>query len=355
MPDLETSLSYCTYCPKLCRHACPVALVDARETVTPQTLMATLSLLRSRRVDDPQQAAAMLYSCTGCLACTTVCLHHVMPGKHLLEARAEVRRAGWGHPALGRLAEEVRRAAVEMSRASRQAVASNRVRAEAQVAYFPGCEKPEASAISLALFDRIGAEYVGVADVSLGCGGYPLLAAGFNEEFRAHAEELAGQLQGYARVVVACPSCAWVLKTVYPAHGIEVRPEVLHLVEFLEQFAERLPVRKVRSEAFYHDPCYLGRHLGIYEPPRRLLRKAVSQVREFSRNRDMAECCGGGGVLPRTSPRLASAIAAHRRVEVLEAGVKLVVTSCPTCKRQLAGDGIEVRDLVEVLEEATRP
>ena len=49
MPGLETSLTYCTYCPKLCRHTCPVSNATARETLTPQTKMATMRLLRIGR------------------------------------------------------------------------------------------------------------------------------------------------------------------------------------------------------------------------------------------------------------------------------------------------------------------
>jgi Fe-S oxidoreductase len=134
---------------------------------------------------------------------------------------------------------------------------------------------------------------------------------------------------------------------------------VLHPAEFLDTLRERLPLPRAQKEdargtAFYHDPCYLGRHSGVYEAPRRLLQAARMEVREFSRNQAEGECSGGGGVLPITAPATARAVAEHRLEEVREAGLETVVTACGTCKRQLGQSGVVVRDIIEILEEATR-
>ena len=228
--------------------------------------------------------------------------------------------------------------------------------AEAQVAFFPGCDAPELAPTMLTLCDRIGAEYVSIAAGEHGCGGYPLLAAGQLDAFRLHAERMARQLAGYARVVVHCPSCAWAMRTQYRAFGVPLAPVVEHTSEFLEGYIERLPIANKRGVAFYHDPCYLGRWLGVYDAPRRLAARAVEEVREFSRARNEAECSGGGGLLPTTMPATARAIAEHRLEEVREAKVSTVVTACPTCKRQLERDDVQAIDLIELLAEAvTRP
>src|SRR5262245_11540807 len=107
MPDLERSLSYCTFCPKLCRHTCPVSNAEARETLTPQTKMATMRLYRTGRVAEPA-AVEPLYGCTGCGACTEACKHHVTPGRHLFTGRADAEARGDGHPALAGLDARVR-------------------------------------------------------------------------------------------------------------------------------------------------------------------------------------------------------------------------------------------------------
>ena len=205
----------------------------------------------------------------------------------------------------------------------------------------------------LSLCTRIGAEYVGAADGEHACGGYPLLAAGQLDAFRMHAERIARQLHGYARVVVHCPACAWAMRTQYRAFGAPLAATVEHTAEFLEVFVERLPIKKRAGAAFYHDPCYLGRWLGVYEAPRRLAGKALGELREFSRTGGQAECSGGGGLLPVTMPETARAIADHRLREVREAKSSTVVTSCSTCKRMLARDDVKTIDLVELLHQAT--
>lgn len=357
MPDLETSLTYCTYCPKLCRHTCPVSHAEAKETLTPQTKMANLRRLHLQTVTGAEAKAHTdpLYGCTGCGACTEACLHGVEVGPSLFIGRAEAERDGRGHEALrdlpARFVAHARAAADEI----RESIPQRRRPAEAQVAFLPGCGAPGLATTMLALCDRLGADYVAVADTTLACGGYPLLAAGQHDEFRLHAERFVKELRGYARVVMHCPSCAHTMKRDYARFGVPVPFQVEHTVEFLESFTERLPIQQKRGRVFYHDPCYLGRHQGLYDPPRRLANKAVDELVEFSRNRGESECSGGGGLLPITMPSTASAIADHRLTEVKEAHADTVVTSCSSCKKQLTRDGVTAVDLIELLNAATTP
>ncbi|MDB4967257.1 MAG: protein of unknown function cysteine-rich region domain protein [Myxococcales bacterium] len=353
-PDLDTSLTYCTYCPKLCRHTCPVSNAEAKETLTPRDKMATMRLLRRAEVPQTVEQSEPLYGCTGCGACTDFCLHKVEPGQALLRGRAEAERDGRGHPALRDLAARFTAKSTEAARRARAGVSQDKRPTEAQIAFFPGCDAPELAPTMLSLCDRIGAEYVSLADGEHGCGGYPLFAAGQFDAFRLHAERMSRQLAGFARVVVNCPACVWAMRTQYREFGVPLAPAVEHTSEFLEGFVERLPIERRRAAAFYQDPCYLGRWLGVYDAPRRLAKKAVDDVREFSRARNEAECTGGGGLLPTTMPDTAHAIAEHRLTEVRQAKVSTVVTSCPTCKRQLDRDDVHAVDLIELLDEATR-
>src|SRR5262249_20242531 len=160
MPDLETSLSYCTYCPKLCRHACPVSNVEARETVVPQAKMATMRRLRLADGEKSVAETEPLYACTGCGACTEACLHRIAVGPSLFRGREDAEADGRGHPALrgfGQRFDAHSRAAAEKLRAL---VPASRRPTEAQIAYLPGCEEPELAPRMLELCDRVGAEYV---------------------------------------------------------------------------------------------------------------------------------------------------------------------------------------------------
>jgi Fe-S oxidoreductase len=352
-PDLETSLTYCTYCPKLCRHTCPVSNAEAKETLTPRDKMATMRLIGRGEVPRTVEQTEPLYGCTGCGACTDFCLHKVEPGEALFRGRADAVRDGRGHPALHDFIPRFQTHSTDAGAKIRAAAPEHKRPAEAQIAFFPGCEAPELAPKMLTLCARIGAEYVGIADGEHGCGGYPLFAAGHFDAFRLHAERMARQLAGYARVVVNCPSCVWAMRMQYRAYGVPLAPIVEHTSEFLEGYIERLPIAKKRAAAFYQDPCYLGRWLGIYEAPRKLAARAVEEVREFSRARNQAECSGGGGLLPVTMPATARAIADHRLTEVRQAKVTTVVTACSTCKRQLQRDDVKAIDLIELLADAT--
>lgn len=354
MPDLETSLSYCTYCPKLCSHTCPVSSAESRETLVPQAKMAGMRLIRLGRVERTRAQTEALYGCTGCGACTAFCQHAIQVGPALFQGRDEAEREGRGHAALAGFADRWSARSRHVAREVRRSVPARRRPAEAEVAFMPGCDGAGLTAPALELFDRMGAGYVAVVAGEHACGGYPLLAAGQPDAFRLHAETLALELGGFTRVVLACPACVWAMRTQYAAFGVPLGPAVVHASEFLEPFAERLPIRAPLDAAFYHDPCYLGRHLGQYEPPRRLAGKAVRRLLEFSRAREQAECSGGGGLLPLTMPETARAIAAHRVSEMREGGVETVVTACATCKRRLAGAGVRALDLLELLAQATR-
>lgn len=360
MPDLDSSTTLCAFCPNLCRHACPVSEAEPREPLVPRAKMALLGRLRAREVEATDENVAPLYACTGCGACTEACRHQVEPARALLVGRAEVAtRSLESLPApLRDLRERVAARGEQAARAMREGLPPSRFPGEAQVAFLPSCEAPGEARAMVALLSRLGADYLAVADVTSVCAGYPLLAAGFGDAFRVHAHALARQLDGYARVAVGCAACAYTMKNDYPQHGVTLRPEILHVAELLGPFADKLSSlqegRERQPAAFYHDPCFLGRRSGVYEAPRRLLGRVVSELREFSRSRADAVCCGGGGLVPETMPETAEAMADARLVEVKEAGLDRVVTACPTCAARLSRGGVTALSLVEVLDAATR-
>lgn len=86
----------------------------------------------------------------------------------------------------------------------------------------------------------------------------------------------------------------------------------------------------------YHDPCDLGRHLNIFEPPRNVVKSipGVTLV-EFKNNRLLAKCCGGGGGLKAFANELSGNIAYSRALEALEVGADVIVSACPACKSNL--------------------
>ncbi|HEY3359712.1 MAG TPA: (Fe-S)-binding protein [Polyangia bacterium] len=358
------ALDYCTYCPKLCRCACPVAGVDAHESHIPQQKMLALGLMDHGHADWAADRAEALWACAGCGACQSWCRHGIDVAAALRAGRAAALARGAGHPRLAELDFTFRERLPRLRAAARANLPHERFAREAQVAFYPGCEAianaPGEVLRTLGVLDRLGAEYLRLFDGDELCAGYPLWASGHEDAFRTYAARVARALGRYRKVVCGCPACVYLLRHVYHTVGVAVPCEVLELSEFLEGFVGRIPQTRQLGPVFFHDPCHLGRLLGDFEGPRRLLRPLTAAVHEFSRNRAAAACCGGGGLLPRTFPATAEAMAEARLGEVLEAGVPVVATACPTCKRRLGAAAarlaargtaaVEVVDLVDVLD-----
>ncbi|MCK5415007.1 MAG: (Fe-S)-binding protein, partial [Thermoplasmata archaeon] len=136
-----------------------------------------------------------------------------------------------------------------------------------------------------------------------------------------------------------CAGCYKAFVQVYPDHDIEMGPKVLHAVEYMDLLIDdgRLTFdRSFDKRVAYHDPCDLGRHLGIYDPPREvLLRIPGIELMEFPTNQKLAKCCGGGGGLKVTDVDLSRDIAYDRILEAVSVGAEVVVSACPSCKDNL--------------------
>lgn len=363
MPDLATSLTLCSLCPKLCSHVCPVYRASARETLTPQAKMSSLLALRRTESTEPAPSTALpLYGCTGCGACATACLHKVEPSQHLVRGRVSAERADIGHPALADLPERQFQRAQEASRAIlRDPLLSTRLARAGEVGLLPSClprrqrgDGPVEEAHKLlTVLDRLRAHRSDLPEYGLltvGSAGYALYAAGLDESFRLYAESLAHKVADLAMLVTTCSACTYLLKVVYPQHGVPLVPKVLHLSEFLLPFASALPITRRVQRVTYHSPCHLSRRLKL-DAPRQLLQRLAVEVEELSPSGDESLCCGAGGLLPQTDPDLATAMAQEAMATAHPAVP--VVSGCPTCSYHLTKSGHSADDLLDLLAAAT--
>jgi len=173
----------------------------------------------------------------------------------------------------------------------------------------------------------------------------------------------------FRRLLTTDPHTLHALRNEYALAGDgQGPPPVRHHTEVLEELlgAGRLAVtRPLRLRATYHDPCYLGRGNGIYDPPRRVLRALGVELREMRRNRRGSYCCGAGGgrIWMEEVPGIRERPAESRVREAAALGVDALVVACPKdhvmFQDALKTTGLEgklaIRDVMELVDEATAP
>lgn len=350
-------LEDCTYCPKMCRHACPVSSTSGRETHIPQAKMDQLNQLRLGRVPWSEESAEPLWACTGCRHCTMYCDHGNEPGLVLMSGRAEAVRRGAAPAVLARYADRFAVRDERLAEAAHQTFAGA-LASEGELGFWPGCDALDKGsadvAAALAVFAAIGLE-LPIIDAPQACAGYPLLAAGYPELFRWHANKVAAAMRRFRTVVINCSACLHAVRAQFPAEGARVGSEVISVGEALARHVRALPQPTRRRSVYFHDPCYHARSCGIIAEPRAVL-SALAEVRELSWHGLDTECCGGGGLLPKTSPLVADQMAKRRLSEVQARGGGMVVTSCATCTFMLkrnAPDAVEVADLSTAVAQLT--
>jgi len=170
----------------------------------------------------------------------------------------------------------------------------------------------------------------------------------------------------FKRLVVFGPHEYNAFKNEYPKHGGEY--DVLHYTQFLVEHLDRLGslmTKSVELTTTYHDPCYLSRHNGEYEAPRKLLRAIPGvELVEMPRNRENGYCCGGGGGgmwLDGFSQEYTDMRLSEKRViEAAETGASALAICCPyevsrfeDGVKATGNDGrLVVKDIAELIDEA---
>ena len=191
------------------------------------------------------------------------------------------------------------------------------------------------------------------------CSGDPARRSGNEFLYQILSRENIETLQetfgtrGVKKVVVTCPHCFTTIGRDYKQQGFEL--QMVHHTQLLNQLVKEgklKPVAKSEKKLTYHDPCYLGRHNQIYQPPRELLESAGVEITEMPRNQERSFCCGAGGGRMWMEEKIGTRINLNRVDEAIATGAEEVAVGCPFC-RVMVSDGMVARESsVEVLDVA---
>jgi Fe-S oxidoreductase len=326
--------------------------------------------------------AEAAWACTTCNACVEVCPVGNEQMLHIIDVRRErvlgaaefpnglkntfnhMERAGnpWGLPADERLAwaKDLPFAVPTLAQKSAPAVL-----------YWVGCAvafDPRAQKIAQSMAELLNS--AGVDWAVLGkaekCTGDTARRTGNEYLFAQMAEENVSALNAVnaKTIVTTCPHCFHTIANEYPQFGgnYVVKHHTDYINELIQDGKLKLDATTGGSVT-YHDPCYLGRHNGIFDQPRALIQSTGAKLTEPERNRSNSFCCGaGGGQFWKDEERGNERVGTNRYRELKQTGAKTVATGCPFCMRMLTEEtakeepetAMEVLDIAEIVAKSLR-
>ncbi len=168
------------------------------------------------------------------------------------------------------------------------------------------------------------------------CCGLPLKFGGGTEKFKEFVIHNVEKIEalGSKRVVFSCPGCYRMFKYEYPkVLGRQLKFSMLHITELVNDYLKngKIRLKKLEKKITYHDPCELGRLLGIIEQPRNVLAALSTSFLELPENKLNSLCCGGGGLYKGVDTDNSLAIAKKRILQTETIGSELLISACPSC------------------------
>jgi len=335
----QDELSKCAYCPKLCRATCVVSEAEPREALTPWGKMTNAWEAARDGVADTERAE-VAWGCTGCLRCREACDHRNPVTHTLYDARADYVAAGSAPERVQSLLAREPHIAAQQRAALAGLEAEPGVRPSAGHALLLGCRYAQVLPNEARAAIRLAVVLVGAVRLVRGCCGAWQRAAGAKSVADAARAALSAELGEGGRLLVLDPRCALELEALGPTT----------LVALAARRPERFGPAPGAAPVRYHDSCALGRGLGLYDEPRRLLARVTGCAPlELDTEREQSRCSGAGGILPVSMPEISKAAARRLAGEHAALGGGSLVTSCASSLTRLRAAGVSAVDLVTLL------
>ena len=341
----------CLDCGK-CSAVCPITRWETRRYASPRTLIEKSIQGRTAEMMDE----SLFWSCLICKRCTELCPSDV----HFIEFIREARSMARNYDRFGDCShsETIQTWGRMMTspglRQNRLSWLSGDLKTSetSDTIYFSGClpyydplfRKLNFEGVKIARAAVKIMNYLGIKPQVLDdevCCGHDQLWEGDVETFRQLAALNLERLKarGAKRVVTTCPECTRTLKIDYPQLVGSLGMEIVHISELMAEanLVGQSISQNQRSEnsprvplVTYQDPCHLGRHLGIYDAPRKVITDLGLELREMERTRNASLCCGTS--CWRACGQVSKSIQVDRLREAKATGAEVLVTTCLKCQ-----------------------
>lgn len=361
------AVKYCYQCGK-CDTVCPWNKV---------TTFSMRKLIRESTFGLPEVELEEVWRCTTCGKCVQECPRDVKQ----IDDVVALRRLATGYGVSNALLKPVRSASASLAAEGNPFVQERAKRAdwavglnvktfteEMEILYFPCCyvsydqRLKQLAQATAGILNKAGVDF-GILGTEENCCGESIRKTGNEKVFKSLARKNIKTFieNGVKKILVSSPHCYHTFKNEYPE--FKVNFEVVHISEYLCELINegRLQIDKeYAKKVTYHDPCYLGRHNGIYDEPREVLKKIPGlELVEISESREDSLCCGMGGGRIWIDTQMSERFSNLRLEEAIGLGAEVLVTCCPYCidafEESRSGlnyeDVIEVKDITEILQE----
>lgn len=191
----------------------------------------------------------------------------------------------------------------------------------------------------------------------------PMLRTGQVEQAKDFMNYNSEQIKntGAKKVITSCAGCYRTFVKDFEKFGVDNDFKIYHTTELIKELIDTKKMKiksRFNKTVTYHDPCHLGRHMGIYQIPRDIIKKIPGiKFVEMKRNRNFSWCCGAGGGVKIGYPEFSVEISGDRIEQAKVTDATVISSVCPFCKTNLkdANDkyngGLEVLDLIEILDQ----
>jgi Fe-S oxidoreductase len=364
--DIQDEIWYCFQC-MMCKATCTTHHYTRREEDAPEPRVHLVELVRRGILDWDETTTETILHCNLCGLCREWCASKQDIPTIMAAARADVVSKGLARESVMKVDESLNTLRNSYDQPLEErfndiSLASSTD--DAEVIYFIGClsgyDRTEIPNAMIKILEAAGVKYK-VMKGEEWCCGLPAYQLGLWDRAKEMSDHNAESIAatGVKTVIATCPGCARALDLEYPKWGTTLNVEVMHHTQFIKQLLDdgRLKLKQpISKKMTYHDPCHLGRDMGIYDEPREVLKKiSNSDILEMFATRERALCCGSGGGYKLTNPEHAKNMGGRITDEAKFVEADVLVSSCPLCKESFSKDagekGLELKDIAELIVE----